>query len=205
VRAHVYIDGFNLYHAIDNSRKNHLKWYNPLLVGRGLVPSSDTLELVSFYTAPANWSFSKNLRYKQYKSAIESYGVRVVESNFKKATKHCAPMGRYCERHEEKKTDVSIALDALCDALARRAERIVLVTADSDQVPTVERIKALAPYAHVHLAVPPKRRKEARELWAACHTAKEISLGFLQTTMMPREIRDGTGRLIAARPAAYEP
>lgn len=184
--------------------KNHLKWYNPYRLGAVLAGPDATLEAVRFYTAPATWNRSKHYRYMQYRSAIQYLGVELIESTFKKTRKHCAPMKRYCKRHEEKKTDVAIALDAYCDALSG-VERIILVTADSDQVPTVERICADAPHSHVRVAFPPQRKGEARELGGVAHSRKELTIGLLGSILMPREVRDGVGRLIASRPTEYEP
>jgi len=36
-RVSVYVDGFNLYHAIDDLKNNTLKWLNLALLGQNLL------------------------------------------------------------------------------------------------------------------------------------------------------------------------
>ena len=104
---------------------------------------------------------------------------------------------------EEKQTDVALAIMMLSDCYERRLERIVLVTADSDQVPAVRAVKARFPETIVFMVAPPKRLNNARELGEACDGRTELTAGRMRQHALPLDIRDGRGRLIAARPACY--
>ena len=41
-RAAFYIDGFNLYHAIDAYKRPYLKWLNLKALGRAIAPKSES-------------------------------------------------------------------------------------------------------------------------------------------------------------------
>jgi hypothetical protein len=115
MRVGVYIDGFNLYHAIVDLNVSKLKWLNMDALARTFLGEDDELVHVTFFTAVLTWEMEKQQRHKNYIVAQKASGVRVIESNFKKVTKHCRTMDRYCKRHEEKQTDVAFAMAAYSD------------------------------------------------------------------------------------------
>ena len=47
----VYIDGFNLYHAIEKTERIELKWLNLWNLSRGLLRPGEDLDEVHFFTA----------------------------------------------------------------------------------------------------------------------------------------------------------
>jgi hypothetical protein len=67
-RAALYVDGFNLYHAIDDLQLDYLKWLNLWKLGELLIPSmSETLAKVVYCTAicsddPKRWSVTAAMR-----------------------------------------------------------------------------------------------------------------------------------------------
>lgn len=90
-----------------------------------------------------------------YINALEHIGVEIVSGNFDSPDKYCHREGRFCPIREEKQTDVGLAVEVLGDCLSGRTERAVLVTADSDHIPLVRKIKALRPKFVVYLVAPP--------------------------------------------------
>lgn len=69
--------------------------------------------------------------------------------------------GADCKRifkvSEEKRTDVSLALNIIMDCVEDNVDTIVLVTADSDQIPTIQTIKKKFPQKNLKVYFPPKR------------------------------------------------
>jgi uncharacterized LabA/DUF88 family protein len=112
-------------------------------------------------------------------------------------------MSRYCDRYEEKQTDVAFAINVFNDAMTGQFDRAVLVTADSDQIPLVHAIRRSFPEKRITLAAPPARGGEARELGSVVHDRTPISVERLRGCPLPRDVHDATGRKVATKPALY--
>lgn len=202
--VNVYIDGFNLYHAIVAKGDPTLKWINFRLLGKSFLKPNESLNNVIFFTAVLTWEQAKQQRHKNYIRAQQESGVEVIESNFRKITRHCRIMDRNCSRHEEKQTDVAFAIRIFQDAMAGSFDRAVLVTADSDQVPLVKALKISFPEKRITLAAPPDRGGEARELGSVVHDRTPIDVARLRGCKLPRDVKDENGKTVATMPALYQ-
>ena len=191
----VYIDGFNLYHAVEKHSDQTIKWLNHKTLATGFCGPSEHLACVVFFTAVLTWNHAKQQRHRNFIAAQQAFGVEVIESNFRKAGQR--------GQHEEKQTDVAIALRMFRDATEHKITKQVLITADSDQIPTVKHIKQAAPETHIVLAAPPGRETVARELGQHVHERRPLTFGRLMTCRLPHEIRDERNRIIAQMPAIY--
>jgi len=198
-----YIDGFNLYHAIDALGIQHLKWLNLWALAETFLRPEDSLARVVYFSALMMWEPGKVRRHKEYIAALQSVGVEPVLSKFLKSKKHCHAFDRYCSFTEEKQTDVAFSARIVCDVLTSDVERIVLVTADSDQVPTVAMIRGLKPQVHILVAPPPGRKQNAKELAHLAHDSREITHGRLDRCLFPRNVKDARGRIVARCPSKY--
>jgi uncharacterized LabA/DUF88 family protein len=200
----VYIDGFNLYHAVDALGDHSLKWINLRVLAEALARQEESLSRVCFFTAVLQWNQEKQQRHRNYIAACRAVGVEVIESNFKKAERHCRRFDRYCKFDEEKQTDVAFALTIIGDALDDVFDRAVLITADSDQVPTLRMLRQRFPSKTLSLVAPPGRLRNARELGQLVDDRKELSRGQLATCRLPRDVLDQRGRRVATMPALYQ-
>lgn len=203
-KVSVYIDGFNLYHAIDESGKNELKWISHKALAESFLKKGDELVRVVFFTAVLTWDHQKQKRHRNFIAAQKAVGVEVIESNFKKATRHCKVMNRNCKRHEEKQTDVAIAVNMLEDAMIGACDRQVLISADSDQVPLFKKIRQIQPQMELVLAAPPGRETEARELGALATKRSPLTFGRFERCRLPRNVLDAKGKTVATMPALYK-
>jgi len=163
----------------------------------------EELNRVVFFTAVLTWHQEKQARHKNYIKALKATGVEVVESNFRRANRHCHVMDRYCPRYEEKQTDVAIATTVLADAMRGNSDRVILVTADSDQIPLVKSLKELFPKIQITLAAPPDRGGEARALGDLVDERRPITAERLRGCFLPRRITNEAGKTVAIRPALY--
>lgn len=202
-RVGVYIDGFNLYHAIAALNRPWLKWTNLRLLCQTFVDQRDNLHEVNLFTTLCSWDASKRKRHLNYVKANQNYGVVVHMGKFYKVTKNCKRHDRRCPFHEEKYTDVAISASILVDAHADRFDKIVLLTADSDQVPTFTAIRRLFPDIELTLALPPGRHTGARELGALAHRRIFIDAGRLEACLLPRLVVNGRGKKVAEMPDIY--
>jgi uncharacterized LabA/DUF88 family protein len=205
MRVAAYVDGFNLYHAIDALKDPLLKWCDIRALATSYLRTGENLDGVTFYTAYNTWDAAKRKRHLGYVNALESTGVRVTRAHFSKVQKLCAKHERRCPFFEEKRTDVAIATDMLSDCYERGIGRVLLFTADSDQIPAVEHIRRRFPSISVYMIAPPKRLSSARELSAACNGRTELTAGRIRANLLPQDVRDARGRLIASCPARYGP
>jgi uncharacterized LabA/DUF88 family protein len=205
LRVCAYIDGFNAYHAIDAIGDPILKWLDYHSLAASMLEPGDTLERVVFYTAITPWSAEKRKRHMNYVTALRATGVEVVESKFTRPSKFCKPQGIYCRNYEEKQTDVAIATDVLTDSFEGRAERVLLFTADSDQIPLVRRVKGKFPNGIVVLVAPPGRLNQARELGQHCDAVHELKARILANFLLPPELLKPNGKPLALCPPEYGP
>jgi uncharacterized LabA/DUF88 family protein len=203
-KVKVYIDGFNLYHAIDRIGDSRLKWISYHTLGMSFLRQNEQLAGVSLFTAVWPYDYAKHLRHKNFIAAQRHFGVLVHEGNFVKPNKYCVTHERYCPFREEKQADVGIAVEIVRDALTSQVDRVVLVTADSDQIPTVKFVASL-PDVKITLFAPPGRGREARELGKLVTDRHELTLGRLLTCQMPKVILDTNGKTVATKPAIYDP
>lgn len=203
MRTGFYFDGFNLYHAIDALGDDSLKWLNLKSLAESYLRADDVDVKVSFFTALNSWEPNKRKRHVAYVTALESFGVTVHLSSFDKVSKYCHRHDRWCQMREEKQTDVALGVAMFADCYQLGLERVVLFTADSDQIPSVRAIKQAFPDTELFLVAPPKRLSIARQLGETCDGIAELSAGRIRQHQLPDVIKDGRGRLIAQRPALY--
>jgi uncharacterized LabA/DUF88 family protein len=203
LRVCAYIDGFNAYHAIHGLGEAILKWLDYHSLMASMLREGDTLERVVFYTAMTPWDPDKRKRHENYLTALRATGVEVVESVFSRPRKWCRPQQRYCKNYEEKQTDVAIATDVLSDCFEGTAERILLVTADSDQIPMVRRVRARFPDKIVVLVAPPGRLDQARDLGEVCSGVTELKPKTLRRFLLPPELLKPNGKPLALCPPEY--
>lgn len=200
-RVIVYIDGFNLYHAIEKLDQPALKWLNIWKLCEQHLRPGEVLEKVNFFTAIWPYDQAKQQRHKNFLAALRAVGVTPIEGNFKRSNRICYKHDRTCPFREEKQTDVAIGIEMVRDAMAGNAERLVLVTADSDQVPTAKMINGLG--VPLSLIFPPGRAGEARDLGNLIPDRKELTLGQLLTCPLPRTVYNSVGKAVAFMPALY--
>ncbi len=140
-----YIDGLNLYHAIDELNRPHLKWVDLWALSQSVVRPSETLVSVHYFSAYATWMPERHRRHITYVNALKAQGVSLHLANFKVKWRKCNNCGTTWKSREEKETDVSIAAHLVTDALLDRFDRAILITADSDIRAAVVMVAAEAP------------------------------------------------------------
>lgn len=198
-----YVDGFNLYHAVQALNDPRLKWLDVRSLAASYIRPGQSLERIVFSTAYNTWDAGKRQRHIAYVRALELIGVEVLKANFDKVPKFCRRESRYCDFHEEKQSDVNLAVEALCDVYERRVDTVFFLTADSDQIPTFKAIRQRFPSVRVYLVAPPGRLSHARDLGQHAHSVFELTAGRIRAHPLPPSLKDSRGRTIVTRPSAY--
>jgi hypothetical protein len=70
-----YVDGFNLYHAINDLNKPHLKWLNLWALAESLCRPGETLVKVAYFSAYATWLPAQYARHRKFVTALTHVGV----------------------------------------------------------------------------------------------------------------------------------
>ena len=90
IRAAFYIDGFNLYHAIDKMQKPHLKWISYWKLAQIVIPQkTQQLVSVAYCTAFYPGDSQKKWRHEQMIGAQKCHGVDVVPGHFITEPRDC--------------------------------------------------------------------------------------------------------------------
>ncbi|MEO5707146.1 MAG: NYN domain-containing protein [Alteraurantiacibacter sp.] len=199
-RVIVYIDGFNLYHAIDDLGQSHLKWLNLRALAESLLRTGEQVKLVRYFSAYATWKTDAYARHRDYVAALKAQGVETNMASFKKKPRRCFSCGAQWFGHEEKETDVNIAVQMVADALTGEVDRLILISADTDLAPPIRTIAQLAPQCEVFVATPPKRFKNCQAL----KPALEITAGRIAKCLLPAQVQVSATKTIA-RPQSYAP
>lgn len=199
-RVIVYIDGFNLYHSIDALKLPHLKWLDIRAVAESLLRKDEALKAVKYFSAFATWMPDRFARHRAYTDALMSRGVILHMAQFKEKPRKCHSCGARWIGHEEKETDVQIAVHMVADALRGDVDRIIAVTADTDLAPAIRMIANAAPKCEVFVAAPPKRFGKCRDL----KPKLELTPGRLAKCLLPQEVAIGEGKVVK-RPKSYDP
>jgi uncharacterized LabA/DUF88 family protein len=204
-RVACYIDGFNLYHAIVDFRKPHLKWLDISALAASLCRPDETLIKTAYFSAYATCRADAYARHRQYVSALQATAVECHMARFSEKTAHCNKCGSSWKTHEEKETDVHFSLTFLEDAIDDVFDRAIIISADSDHVPAVRLVRARFPGKQVFVATPPERHGKARELVNVCNSATPITAGRIAKCLFPKLVTDKAGQTVASRPRSYDP
>jgi len=200
----VYIDGFNLYHALLRLKDEKVKWLDLDALAEALIrPKTEQIKAIYYFSAYADWWPAKMARHQEYVKALTAYGVFCVMGHFKKKSRKCNSCSATWTAHEEKETDVSIGITMLRDAYKGLYEKAYLVTRDSDLMPAVRMIRAEFPAKQI-VAVAPPLMGHSNDLITVCQEKKKINPKQICSCLLPKDVLGPDGKVAATRPAAYD-
>ena len=210
VRACFYIDGFNIYHAVDDLGEQTLKWLNMRALAEALIrPQSETIAAVYYFSAFADFLPDAKKRHEQYIAALQAAGVQVVLGNFKKKQLHawCDGPGHPRKKiirdsHEEKESDVNLALYLLRDAYEDRYDIAYVISSDSDLVPAMRMVREIMPQKRI-ITVAAPQRGHAQSALSLGLEKRKININQLRRCLFPHEVKDAAGLVVARCPDKY--
>ena len=208
LRVTAFIDGFNLYHAIDDLGLHHLKWLNLRTLCEQFAPHTQfELTDIFYFSAFATWRADAYKRHRELVKALRSVGVTPVMGNFKPKDRSCFKCGHQWQHHEEKETDVNIALYVLRGAFKDDFDRALVISGDSDFAPAVKMVASQFPNKQVKI-ITPIGRGYSMDLFRAAggnKNCRKMKLVHLEHSVFGKEVRDADGNLVALRPSKYAP
>lgn len=204
LRVSAYIDGYNVYHSIDRHGEEHHKWLNLWTMCEGFIPvRSASLEEVHYFSAYAHWKPTQQTRHRAYVAALEANDVTVHMSRFANKSRQCPSCRHRWTGHEEKETDVRIAVMLLQHAFEDRFDRALIVSRDSDLVPAAKAFKSMFPAKELFV-VAPLCAGHSTEMLGICDGKRKMKARQLERSLLPASITLDDGSVVN-RPARYAP
>ena len=186
-----FVDGFNLYHAINASESLHkYKWLNLRRLAELFLKSDDTLEKVYYFSALATWDQNKMQRHQTYIEALKSVGVEVILGEFRRKSVKCqATCRRFFNTYSEKETDVNIAVKVFQAAVKEEYEKAFIISGDSDLIPAIRGVQEVFPVKEFGVIVPIGRHAELLKEVANFHM--KLKEKHLEAAQFPNQIMAG--------------
>jgi uncharacterized LabA/DUF88 family protein len=197
-RVNVYVDGFNLYHALDELHDDSLKWLCLRRLSESIIRGDEQLRSVKYFSAFATWMPDSMLRHRAYVEALKCEGVKFIEGNFKKKFLKCKVCGAQYHTHEEKETDVNIAIHLIKDTFLNEFDRAIVISADTDMASAVAMARQLSGTKRIDVVCPPGRFSRARSL----NPLFELPKGKIKAARLADKYVTGTGTSVSV-PAKY--
>lgn len=195
------VDGFNLYHSILDACKNKdnssCKWLDIKSLCSSylhLIGGNSQVTDIYYFTAYANHLTNKHpgkvKNHKIFVKALQATGVKCIFGRFKSKKVYCSKCKKLDKKHEEKETDVAIAVKIIELGHLNECDSIVIVSGDTDLAPAVRTFRALFPKKQIYFLFPYNRKnQELKDI--SCNTAYTISLNqykkfqFSDTLILP--------------------
>ena len=205
-RSIIYVDGFNLYYGA--VRGGPHKWLDLQKYFTMLRPD-DQIQRIWYFTALIDGSQRQNQ--EAYLQALDTRPlVEIVLGKYKYKTVKCTLSActfsgpREFQVPEEKRSDVNIAIQMLDDAYSGRADRMIVVSGDSDLVPAIHLVKQRFPSIQTTVYVPSRnpKRGAAVEIRSAADKHKTLPLNLLARCQLPNPVRGGVSGVIR-KPARW--
>ena len=192
-------DGFNLYHALQQNPATHkYKGLDLSRLASCYVTKKDQITDILYFTAYATWNPDKVKRHRTYVRALQTRDVRVIFGKFRQRDRQCPKCGETYRTFEEKETDVNIAIQLFEAAIKDQFDTAVIVSGDSDLIPSIEAVKSTFPAKRIGVVIPMGRRAEA--LKNSCDLHIKMKEKHLRTSQFPDEIDLGDDEKLV-RPA----
>lgn len=199
-RVITYIDGFNLYYGLRAAGFHSSRWLDVVALSHRLLKSGQQLEKVRYFTARVRGNPSAESRQAIYIDALGAVGgVFEIDYGFflSKQVK-CYRCNHHRFTHEEKKTDVNMAVRLLEDAYDNLYDIAIVVSGDSDLAPPVRAVLRRFPKKQIIVASPPKRHSKELEKYATATIA--ITRMAIRRSSLPSPVITDEGIELHAPP-----
>jgi len=206
------VDGFNVYHAIRETRSRtgaDCRWldlHSLCSSSLHLIDPTARIAEIHYFSAFAHHLEGSRpgtvARHERYIDALRATGVTPHLGVFK--PKEVRYHSRTCEvllrRHEEKETDVAIAATIVEAAGREDCAALALVSGDTDLLPALKTVRRLRPDLGIYCLFPPYRANRAFR--AHVDADFKISPKRLPEHLLRNPVVAADGRAIA-KPAGW--
>lgn len=197
-RVIVYVDGFNLYFGLKSKCWKRYYWLDLRQLALNLLQPEQSLVAVRYFTArisarPGNPGKAK--RQATFLEALETLSdFHMHYGHYLAKSKACPRCGATWVTHEEKMTDVNIAVELLGDAQDDRFDTAIIISGDSDLTTPVNTVRRRYPGKRVVIAFPPDR--DSVQLRKAASAAFRIGRKKLKDSQFPQCVPKADGYIL---------
>jgi uncharacterized LabA/DUF88 family protein len=214
--VHCFVDGFNLYHALDwfgggktieeNHKYRKYKWISLRDLAKCFIGGREELVGVDFFTTVPSSDIGKQMRHRQFNRAQECHGVNITHGAFREKQVRCEALckGSFSIRIE-KQTDVNIALKMLHLAHQDKFDKAILISGDTDLIPAIRLIREHWPDKQIIAVIPIGRRENCLDVRKACNGEIKMNESHLQRSLMGAQVVDEKNSVRVDRPIEYLP
>jgi len=195
----IYIDGFNVYYALQQPTYRKYKWLNYRKLAESVVGKNNRITGIFYFTAIVRWKPDNARRHKIYIRALRWAGVDTIQGRFLEKQVRCHKCNQFYKTHEEKRTDVNIAMKIFCDAIDNLYDKALIVSADSDLMPSILAVRKYAPEKSIGIMFPIGRSNN--DLIRETDFRIKMSQQLLQSCQFPEQIK--IGNTIINRPDSW--
>ena len=200
-RVAFFIDGFNIYHSMDEDPSLHkYKWLDLYKLCRILIPRKCSISKVHWFTAYTTWNPKKLSRHQNYARLLQTTPVEIVLGKFKDKDVYCRLCKRTSRTVIEKQTDVNIAIKLFQNGIQDLYDTAVIISGDSDLVPSIRAAKETFPVKQIGVAFPIGR--VSKELKQVSDFSVKLGIHHLKTCQFPDRVEVRTG-VFLERPTNY--
>jgi len=118
--------------------------------------------------------------------ALRTVGVKDILGKFTIRDRRCPLCTKCYQSHEEKKTDINIAITLLADGMTDKFDTALILSGDSDLAPVITKLKKLCPNKKVGIIVP--QNQSAMNLKQHADFFKKIQDRDLKKSLLPKQI-----------------
>jgi len=197
------IDGFNLYHGIDKTGRDHLKWCDYKMLAGKFLREGQVLSDVFYFTGIARFLPEHAQRHERFIAALGSVGVKTVLGRFKRISRKCGACHKRYTSHEEKETDVNLAVYLTHLAHSNAFDTAIVISADSDFSHAIRFVREAFPTKIIGVVFPVSQRK-SNVLASVASFTRYMDEKDLRDSLFPARViaRDGS---VIFRPSRYDP
>jgi uncharacterized LabA/DUF88 family protein len=176
MRVSFLIDGFNLYHSIEDLEAHNgikAKWLDiksMLHSYMGAINGTAKMQHIYYFTAlriHVQLEKPNSIeRHKRYITALEQTGIQTIYGGFKPKQIKCKECNLPFTTYEEKKTDVAIGSKIIELATNNECEIVAIVSGDTDLIPAIQLAKQINKSLIVVVLFPYRRTNDELKEYA---------------------------------------
>ena len=201
-RVAVYIDGFNLYYGLRSKGWRRYYWLDLRRLSENLLQSGQQLTMIRYFTARVIKLPNvpeQSERQQTYLEALETLADLYIHYGyFLPKSVLCQQCGAIRETHEEKMTDVNIAVELLGDAQDNAFDTAIVISGDSDLAGPIEAVRHRDPEKRIIVAFPPNRVSfRLRQIATASFV---IGRRRISASLLPEQVVKPNGHILVKPP-----
>ena len=191
-RAALYVDGYNLFHALLDQGRREWLWLDLKTLAKGIIRPEERLASVTWVSAHRPDRKGRMQAMFAYEQALRARKVRCLMGHFVVHGDWCQNCGHRWMSATEKQSDVNLALALTSDAAADRFDVAYLLTTDGDHAATARFLRETYPDKGL-IAVSPPGRGHNRQISAWVDGVVGIGPNLVERSMLPDRIKTKTG------------